>query len=69
MHVELPVDSIHSPGIEENQRHENVDRALLCEPKTELETAYSNLIQLIDKQNAESEGTDEPYEQAKRDQS
>ena len=68
MDVELPIDSIHTPGVEENQCHENVNRALLCKPEAELETANSDLIQFIDKQNAESEGTDKPDEQAKRDQ-
>jgi hypothetical protein len=67
VNIELPIDAIHTPGIEENQRHENVYRALLREPETQLKAANANLIQWFDQENAESEGTDEPDEQAQRD--
>ncbi len=68
MHVELLVETIHTPGVEEYQCDENVNRALLREPEAELEATDSNLIQFFHKQNAESEGTDEPDEQAHCDQ-
>ena len=69
MNVELPVDAIHAPGIEENQGDEYVDRSLLREPEPELESAEANLVQLLDEQDAEAIGTDEPDSQADRDQS
>jgi hypothetical protein len=69
MHVEFLIDSIHTPGVEKNQHHKNIDGSLLCEPEAQLKPANPDLVQLLDKKNAESERTDEPYEQAKRDQS
>jgi hypothetical protein len=64
MNIELLVDAIHAPGVEEYQRDENVDRTLLGKPETQLKAADADMIKLLDQQNAEAVGTDEPDEKA-----
>jgi hypothetical protein len=68
VHIELPVNAIHAPGIEEYQCNEYVDRTLLGEPESQFEAPDANLVQLLDKQQAKTIGTDEPDSQAERDQ-
>lgn len=60
MNIELTIDAIHSPGVEEDQGDKYVDRTLLSEPESELETADTYRVQLFDKQNPESIGADKP---------
>ena len=64
MNIKLLVDSVHAPGVEEDQRNENVNRTLLGEPETQFEAADANLVQLLDQQYAEAVGTDEPDKKA-----
>ena len=67
MHIELAIDAIHAPGIEENQCNKDINRALLSEPESELESADADGIQLFDEQNAETVGTDKPDSEANTD--
>jgi hypothetical protein len=60
VYIELPVDAIHAPGVEKDQRDKNVDRTLLRKPEAELEATDPDAIQLIDKKNPEPVGTGEP---------
>jgi hypothetical protein len=64
MDIELAIDVVHAPGIKENQGNEDVDRALLRKPETELEAADADAIQLFDEENAETVGAGEPDDEA-----
>jgi hypothetical protein len=60
MNIELTIQMIHAPGIKENQHQEDINRTLLGEPETELETRDLDMIQLIDQQDAETVGHYKP---------
>ena len=62
MNIKFLVDSVHAPGIKENQHYENVDRTLLRKPETQFKTTDSNLIKLVDQQYAEAIGANKPDE-------
>jgi len=68
MDIELAIDMVHAPGIEKDQRNEDVDRALLCEPETELEATNADAIQLFDKEYAEAVRTGKPDDEANEDE-
>jgi hypothetical protein len=68
MHVMFAVNAIHAPSIEKNQQHEDVYRSLLCEPETELKTANTNRIELLNEQDAESVRAHEPDNEAQGDE-
>ena len=68
MHVEFLIEPIHAPGVKENKNDEDVDRPLLGEPETQLETADANLVELLDQQYTESIRTDEPDREASGDE-
>jgi hypothetical protein len=55
MDIELAIDMVHAPGIEKNQRNEDIDGTLLCEPETELKATNADAIQLLDKEHTEAE--------------
>jgi hypothetical protein len=55
VHVVFSVHLVHAPGIKEDQGDEYVDRPLLGKPESQLETAYSYRIQLIDQENTKAE--------------
>jgi len=55
MYIELAIDMVHAPGVEKDQRDEDVDRALLGEPKSELEATNADAVQLFDKEYAKAE--------------
>ena len=57
----LAVELIHQGGVNENDQNENVDGALLGKPKSELESAHFNVIELINEEDAKSVGHDKPY--------
>jgi hypothetical protein len=69
MDIELAIDVVHAPGIKEDQGNENVDRALLGKPETELKAADADTIQLFDEENAETVGAGEPDDEANEDES
>ena len=56
----LAIDFVHFPDIEEDETDEDVDRALLGKPKSELESTDSVLVQLIHEKDAATKGNDEP---------
>jgi len=60
----VPIEMIHAPGVEEDQRDKDVDRSLLREPEAELEAADANGIELLDQQDAESVRANEPDDHA-----
>ena len=62
MNIKFLIYAIHTPGVEEDQHYENVDRTLLCEPEAQFETTDSNLIKLVDQQYAEAIGANKPDE-------
>jgi hypothetical protein len=64
MHIELAVDNVHAPGVKENQNHEYVNGTLLREPEAELESAYPEVVQRFNQQNARHKRTQKPYEEA-----
>ena len=64
MDVVLAVDFVHAPGVEENEAYEDVNGSLLGEPEAELKATDAHFIELIDQQDAESVGADEPDDQA-----
>jgi hypothetical protein len=68
MDVELSIDVIHAPGVKEDQRNEDVDRALLGEPETELEATNADTIQLFDKKYAEAIRAGKPDDEANEDE-
>jgi hypothetical protein len=68
MDIELAIDMVHAPGVEEDQRNEDVDGALLCEPETELEAANADAIQLFDKEYTEAVGAGKPDDEADSDE-
>ena len=63
MDIEFAVEFVHPAGIEENQRHEDIDGALLCEPETELVAAKPDGVQWLHQDNAEKVGDHEPDHQ------
>ena len=64
VHVEFLVVMIHAPGIKEDQYDEDVDGTLLSEPEAQPKPAYTYAVQLLDEQDPESVGADEPDDQA-----
>jgi hypothetical protein len=68
MDVMFAIDTIHSPGVEKDQQHEDVDRSLLRKPEPELKSADTNCVEFLDEKNAESVGTHEPDEEAQTDE-
>ena len=60
MHIVLTVNTIHAPGIKEDQQHEDVNRALLCKPETQLKSTHTNSVQLLDEQHSEPVGAKKP---------
>ena len=58
------VDDGHAPCVEEDQRHEDVDAALLREPEAEANSADLDLVQHVEQQDPESERNAEPDRQA-----
>ena len=54
------IQPIHDANVDRNQHYEYVDAALLSKPEAEFESADSNLVQLIHKQDPASIGNDEP---------
>jgi hypothetical protein len=68
MDIELAIDMVHAPGIEKDQRNEDIDGALLCEPETELEATNADAIQLFDKKYAEAVRTGKPDDEANEDE-
>jgi hypothetical protein len=68
VHIEFAIDAIHAPGIEEDKRDKYVDRSLLREPESELKSTKADAVQLLDEQDAETIGADEPDEKADRDE-
>ena len=69
MDVMFAVNSIHAPGVEKYQHDEDINRALLGEPETELKAADTNGIELLDQKNTEAEGNREPDDEALSDES
>jgi hypothetical protein len=69
MDIMLAINAIHSPGIEKDQQYEYVDRSLLREPESELKSADTNRVELLDEENTEPVGTHEPNDEAKSDES
>lgn len=57
------IDSVHQPGVDEDQHHKDIDGALLCPPKAQLKTVKLDLIELVHGNDAESEGDDKPHRQ------
>tara|TARA_B100000378_G_C17787508_1_gene322592 strand:- start:217 stop:432 length:216 start_codon:yes stop_codon:yes gene_type:complete len=51
---------IHQADVYENENDENVDRALLGEPETKLESSQVKLVQKIFEKDAGSKGNQEP---------
>jgi len=68
VHIELAVDAIHAPGINEDQHDKYVDRTLLCEPETELKATNTDVVHLLYKEYAEAKGAGEPDCEADRDE-
>ena len=68
MDIELAIDMVHAPGVEKDQRDEDVDGALLGKPESELEATDANAIQLFDEENAEAKRAGEPDDEAKEDE-
>ena len=54
------VESVHQVDIDEDEDDEDVNRALLREPKAEFGAADSVVIHLVDKQDAEAVANNEP---------
>jgi hypothetical protein len=69
MDIMFAVNLIHAPGVEKYQHYEDINRALLGEPKAELEAADTNGIELLDQKNTEAEGNSEPDDEAQSDES
>ena len=55
------VDPVHAQGIDEDQRHEDVDRPLLREPESEMEAGELDAVESIGKEDSEAVGNDEPH--------
>ena len=68
MDIELAIDMVHAPGVEKDQRDEDVDGALLGEPKPELEATNADAVQLFDKEYAEAERAGKPDDEANEDE-
>jgi hypothetical protein len=60
LNVILFIDSVHFPDVEKNQHNKYINRALLCEPEAQFKSTNPDLIELIDKKNAGTEGNHEP---------
>jgi len=60
VNAELLVQLVDTPGIEEDQCHEGVDGALLCEPEAELVAADADRVERFRQQDAEDERDQEP---------
>ena len=58
--AKLTIDTVHPPGVDENQYYENEYGALLSPPETKLETKHRELIQPVNEQNGKAEGHGEP---------
>ena len=61
--AEFLIEFVHQSDIHENQHYERVNGSLLSHPKTEFEAAKSDLIELIDEQNAATKRYDKPDRQ------
>ena len=60
IHAIASIDAFHHRAVDEDQRHENKDRALLRPPETEFESEQGDPIEGLHQQNAEPEGHQEP---------
>ena len=68
VHIEFAIDAIHAPGVEKDQRDEDVDRALLRKPEPQLKTANADLVHLFNEQDTEAIRADKPDDEANRDE-
>jgi hypothetical protein len=48
MYVMLAINSVHSPGIKEDQQHKDVDRPLLRKPEPKFESTDTNCVEFLD---------------------
>ncbi len=62
------IETIHSPGVVEDQNDEAQDRALLSKPEAQSEAEELDLIERFRKNDAEAEGHREPDSEAHGDQ-
>ncbi len=60
MNIEFFIQPVHQPDVDKDQNNENVNSTLLRKPESQAETAYLNLIQLIDEKDAEDKGNYKP---------
>jgi hypothetical protein len=56
----LPVKAIHESDVDEDQRDKDVNRSLLGEPESELETGDLYSIELVHEENPATKGRTEP---------
>ena len=58
--AEFAIKFLHQMDVSKDQKYEDIDGALLCPPKAELEAEERYLVQLIHQQNAKTKRHDEP---------
>jgi hypothetical protein len=58
--VELVIQAVHEPDINEDENHEDVDRPLLREPETQRESSDPNSIEWLDEKNPKTVRHHEP---------
>jgi hypothetical protein len=65
VHIKFPVEFIHTPGVEKNQRDKDIDRTLLGKPEAKLVATNTDGIKLIDQDYPKKVGHDKPDSEAK----
>ena len=61
------VESVHEPGIHEDQHQENKYAALLRKPKSELKSTKIECVQHVGKEDSKSKRSDKPDRQEDRE--
>ena len=62
------IETVHPPGVVENQNNETENRTLLSEPEAQIEAKDLNSIERLGENDAETEGDGKPDCEAYRDQ-